>query len=54
MIGDAAGLQLCTVDDLIGGEPCLRLAQWEWRPEGQHPLYLCNFHAEPFEPLERT
>jgi hypothetical protein len=45
-------LQMCTVDDIIGGEPCLRLAQVEWRPVVyEHPVFLCNFHAEPFEPI---
>ena len=42
----------CTVDDLIGGEPCLRAAQRVWHPEADdHPVYLCNFHAEPFAPF---
>jgi hypothetical protein len=45
-------LQACTVDDLIGGEPCPRLAQWEWQPEPDHdPVFLCNSHAEPLLPL---
>ena len=39
--------QMCTVDDLTGGEPCLRIARWCWMPEGEHPVFLCNFHAEP-------
>jgi hypothetical protein len=44
--------QMCTVDDLIGGEPCLRVAQHVWHPEADdHPVYLCNFHAEPFAPF---
>lgn len=41
---------MCTVDDMIGGEPCLRVAQWEWQPEGTHPVFLCNFHADPLLP----
>lgn len=40
-------MQMCTVDDMIGGEPCLRVAQWEWKADGEHPVHLCNFHAEP-------
>ncbi len=41
--------QMCTVDDLTGGKPCLRVARHVWRPEADdHPVYLCNFHAEPF------
>lgn len=41
--------QMCTVDDLIGGEACLRVAQVVWQPEEDgHPVYLCRFHAEPF------
>jgi hypothetical protein len=41
--------QLCTVDDMTGEEPCRRLAQWQWQPggPGTHPVFLCNFHAEP-------
>jgi hypothetical protein len=40
--------QMCTVDDLIGGEPCLRVARYEWQPAPDaHPVHLCNFHAEP-------
>ena len=42
-----SGPQMCTVDDLIGGEPCLRVAQWKWAADGEHPVHLCNFHAEP-------
>ena len=41
--------QMCTVDDITGEEPCLRVAQVIWHPtERDHPVYLCNFHAEPF------
>lgn len=43
-------LQMCTVDDLLGplAEPCLRVARWEWQPDpDDHPVYLCNYHAEP-------
>lgn len=42
----------CTVDDLTDGEPCHRLAQWEWHPDGDldYPVFLCNFHAEPLRP----
>lgn len=48
-------IQLCTVGDLIPGEDCRRVAQWEWHPKtDDHPVFLCNFHAEPFEPLPRT
>ena len=41
--------QMCTVDDLTGEEPCRRVAQWQWQPDGPgtHPVFLCNFHAEP-------
>jgi hypothetical protein len=39
---------MCTVDDLTGGEPCSRVAQWTWQPEEEdHPVFLCNFHADP-------
>lgn len=40
-------VQMCTVDDIIGGEPCLRVAVVEWQPDEDHPVFLCNFHAEP-------
>lgn len=40
--------QMCTVDDWIGGKPCLRVAQMTVQPEGEHPVFLCNFHGEPF------
>lgn len=44
--------QMCTVDDLTGEPPCLRVAQHVWYPEeDDHPVYLCNFHAEPFGPF---
>ncbi len=45
----ALTVQLCTVDDLIGGDPCTRVARWKWQPDGPgtHPVFLCNFHAEP-------
>ncbi len=39
--------QMCTAADLTGEDPCLRLAQWIWHPEGDRPVWLCNFHAEP-------
>lgn len=43
-----SGPQMCAANELLGGEPCLRVAQWEWRPEDDaHPVFLCNFHAEP-------
>jgi len=43
-----ADVQMCTVDDLTGGEPCLRVAQWVWRPSpADHPVHLCNYHADP-------
>ena len=39
---------LCMVDDLIGGEQCLRLARWEWDySDEEPPARLCNFHADP-------
>jgi hypothetical protein len=38
---------MCTVDDISGGLPCLRLARWRWDPIEDHPVFLCNFHAEP-------
>jgi hypothetical protein len=45
-------IQMCTVDDIIGGEPCPRMAQHVWQPEmADHPVFLCNFHAEPFAPF---
>jgi len=47
-------MQMCTVDDLTGEEPCLRVAQWEWSPDGEHPVFLCNFHAEPFQAAPGT
>lgn len=43
-------LQRCTVSDIIGGVPCLRLARWRWEPLEDHPVFLCNFHAEPLLP----
>ena len=39
--------QMCTVDDMVPEPPCLRVAQWRWEPPGEHPVFLCNFHAEP-------
>ena len=45
-------IQMCNIGDIIGGEPCLRVAQHVWHPEADdHPVYLCNFHAEPFAPF---
>ena len=45
---DVLDMQRCTVGDLDGQEECLRLAAWEWRPDSEdHPLFLCNFHADP-------
>jgi hypothetical protein len=47
-----AGPQMCTVDDLVGGTACLRVARWVWHPvQDDHLVYLCNFHAEPLEPV---
>jgi hypothetical protein len=43
------GAQMCTVSDLIEREECQRIAQWVWHPKpDDHPVYLCNYHAEPF------
>lgn len=39
--------RMCTAGDLTG-EECQRVARWEWRPDDEHPVWLCNFHAEPF------
>jgi len=39
--------QMCTVDDFTTEPPCPRVAAWRWNPEGEHPVFLCNFHAEP-------
>jgi hypothetical protein len=47
-------MRLCTIDDITGEAPCRRLAQWVWELDDGHPVFLCNFHAEPFEPLERA
>ena len=45
-------IQMCTVNYVVGGEPCLRVARHVWHPEADsHPVYLCNFHAEPFAPF---
>ncbi len=42
--------QICTADDLTGGEPCLRAARWVWQPDpADHPAFLCNA-AHPFVP----
>jgi len=38
---------MCTVDDITTEPPCPRVAAWRWNPEGEHPVFLCNFHAEP-------
>jgi hypothetical protein len=46
-------IQMCAVDHITGGAPCLRVAQVVWYPEAHDPLFLCNFHAEPFEPITR-
>lgn len=45
--------QMCTASDLLGGPDCLRIAQWTWWPDGKdgHAVFLCNFHAEPFDIL---
>jgi len=40
--------QMCTVDDITPEPPCPRVAAWCWQRVGQHPVFLCNFHAEPF------
>jgi hypothetical protein len=50
------GPQMCTVDDLVPAEgPCLRVAQWIWHPVADdHPVHLCNFHAEPLMPASVT
>lgn len=42
---------MCSVADWIGGDECLRVAQWRVEPPDEHPVFLCNFHAEPFVPL---
>ena len=39
---------MCTVADWVGGDECLRLAMWRIEPPDDHPVFLCNFHAEPF------
>ncbi len=40
-------IQMCTVGD-ITGEECQCIAQWEWATvDDDHPVWLCNFHAEP-------
>jgi hypothetical protein len=50
-----AGIKMCMVDDIIGGKPCLRVARRVWHPEVDgHPVYLCNFHAEPFAPFSEA
>lgn len=46
-----AELRMCSVADWIGGDECLRVAQWRVEPPDEHPVFLCNFHAEPFVPL---
>jgi hypothetical protein len=52
LVAILAGIKMCTVDDIIGGEPCLRVAQRVRHPEADdHPVYLYNFHAEPFAPF---
>lgn len=47
--------QLCEASDVLPNEPqCRRLAQWSVPLlENGEPVMLCNFHAEPFEPLPR-
>jgi len=41
--------QMCTVDELTGGEPCRRWAQFAWQPApGEEIVYLCRVHAEPW------
>lgn len=46
-------MPLCNAHEMTGEEPCQRLAQWEWELPDKTYL-LCNFHAEPFEPLDRA
>lgn len=46
--------QLCTASDLTGEPECRRVARWEWPQDDGHPVFLCNFHAEPFPDLLLT
>ena len=43
-------VQMCQVQDIAPREPeCLRIAQIAWQPDPEaHPVFLCNFHGEPF------